>query len=147
MLNTWSLRQKAVFTSNHKFIKIFDILYQKISMIFLFNGTISLRAFILNFRMWNNHLASLFKGFPGGWVVKNLPAMQEMAISIPGIFNPWDRKILWRGKWLPTPVFLPGESHGQRRLAGYSPWVCKELDTTSQLNNKNNSICRNTYFK
>ena len=32
--------------------------------------------------------------------------------------------------WQPTPVFLPGESHGQRSLAGYSPWGCKELDTT-----------------
>ena len=30
----------------------------------------------------------------------------------------------------PTPVFLPGKSHGQRRLAGYSPWSCKESDTT-----------------
>ena len=35
---------------------------------------------------------------------------------------------LWRKKWQPTPVFLPGESHGERGLAGYSPWVCKELD-------------------
>jgi len=39
-------------------------------------------------------------------------------------------EILWRGAWQPTPVFLPGESHGQRRLAGYSPWDCKDLDTT-----------------
>ena len=37
-------------------------------------------------------------------------------------FHSWVRKILWRRKWPPTPVFLPGESHGQRRLAGYSPW-------------------------
>ena len=35
-------------------------------------------------------------------------------------------------EWQPTPVFLPGESHGQRRLAGYSPWGCKESDTTKQ---------------
>ena len=34
-------------------------------------------------------------------------------------FNPWVRKILWRRAWQPTPVFLPGESHGQRSLAGY----------------------------
>ena len=33
----------------------------------------------------------------------------------------------------PAPVFLPGESHGQRSLVGYSPWGCKELDTTEQL--------------
>ena len=42
-------------------------------------------------------------------------------------------KIPWRRKWHPTPVFLPGEFHGQRSLAGYSPWSCKESDTTEQL--------------
>ena len=36
----------------------------------------------------------------------------------------------WRRKWLLTPIFLPGESHGQRSLEGYSPWSLKELDTT-----------------
>ena len=36
-------------------------------------------------------------------------------------FDPWVRKIPWRKAWQPTPVFLPGESHGQRSLAGYSP--------------------------
>ena len=35
--------------------------------------------------------------------------------------------------WQPTPVFLPGEFHGQRSLVGYSPWGCKESDTTEQL--------------
>ena len=39
----------------------------------------------------------------------------------------------WRREWHPTPVFLPGESHGQRSLAGYSPWGHKESDTTEQL--------------
>ena len=38
-----------------------------------------------------------------------------------------------RRKWQPTPVFLPGESHGQRSLVGYSPWVRKEADTTEWL--------------
>ena len=37
-------------------------------------------------------------------------------------------------EWQPSPVFLPGELHGQRRLAGYSPWSHKELDTTEPLN-------------
>ena len=45
-------------------------------------------------------------------------------------FDPWVRKIPWRRKWQPTPVFLTGKSHGQRSLAGYSPQDCKELDTT-----------------
>ena len=39
----------------------------------------------------------------------------------------------WRRKWQPTPVFLPGESHGQRSLVGYSPWGCKESDMTERL--------------
>ena len=40
-------------------------------------------------------------------------------------FVPWVGKIPWRRKWQPTPVFLPGESHGQRSLAGYSLWSCR----------------------
>ena len=39
----------------------------------------------------------------------------------------------WRRKWQPTPVFLPGESHGQRSLVGYSPWGRKESDTIERL--------------
>ena len=47
--------------------------------------------------------------------------------------TPWVGKTPWRREWPPTPVFLPGEPHGQRRLVGYSPWGCKESDTTEQL--------------
>jgi len=43
-------------------------------------------------------------------------------------FNPWIGKIPWRRKWQPTPVFLPGESRGQRSLTGYSPQGHKESD-------------------
>ena len=43
-------------------------------------------------------------------------------------FDSWIRKTPWRREWQPTSVFLPGESHGQRSLAGYSPWGRKELD-------------------
>ena len=54
--------------------------------------------------------------------------------SIPGDSLPgessFSRKIPWRRKWQPTPVFLPGDSHGQRTLAGYSPWGRKESGTT-----------------
>ena len=42
-------------------------------------------------------------------------------------FTPWVRKIPWRRKWQPTPVFLPGKSYGQRSLGGYSPWGCKRV--------------------
>ena len=56
-------------------------------------------------------------GFPGGWVVKNPPASAGDSGLIPGV-----RKMHWRRKWQPTPVFLSGKSHGQRSLVGYSPW-------------------------
>ena len=45
----------------------------------------------------------------------------------------WVRKIPWRRQWHPTPIFLPGESHGRRSLVGYSPRGRKESDTTEQL--------------
>ena len=48
-------------------------------------------------------------------------------------FDPWVGKIPWRRAWQPTPVFLPGKSHRQRSLVGYSPWGCRESDTTEQL--------------
>ena len=47
--------------------------------------------------------------------------------------DPWVRKIPWRRKQQPTPLFLPRESHGQRSLAGYSPWGHKESDLTKWL--------------
>ena len=59
-------------------------------------------------------------------MVKNLPAMQEPQVRSLG----WIGKIPWRKEWQPTPIFLPGEFHGQRSLAGYSPWGRKELDMT-----------------
>ena len=49
------------------------------------------------------------------------PARQCRRHKRQGGFDPWVRKIPWRRKWQPTPVFLPGESHGRRSLAGYSP--------------------------
>ena len=55
--------------------------------------------------------------------VKNLPAMQET----------WVGKIPWRKEWLTSPVFLPGESHGQKRLVCYNPWGHKKSNMTEQL--------------
>ena len=57
----------------------------------------------------------------------NLPAAQETWVWSLGQEDPWSRK------WQPTPVFLPGESHGQRTLASYSPWGHKESDTTERI--------------
>ena len=44
--------------------------------------------------------------------------------------DPWVGKISWRKEWQPTPVILPGETQGQRRLMDYSSWGCEELDMT-----------------
>ena len=64
-------------------------------------------------------------------MVKNLPATAGRFKSC-GL-DPWVRKIPWRRKWQPIPVFLPGKSNGQRSLAGYSPWSGEESDTTEWL--------------
>ena len=55
-------------------------------------------------------------------MVKNLPAVQETQVQSLGREDPLEKGMV------PTPVFLPGESHGQRSLAGYSPWGRTELD-------------------
>ena len=60
-------------------------------------------------------------------MVENLPAIQETRVQSPG------QEDLWRREWQLTPVFLPGESHGWRSLAGYSLWGRKESDTTERL--------------
>ena len=70
-------------------------------------------------------------GFPGGLVGKESacnPGDTEDPVSIPE-----SGKIPCRRAWQPTPVFLPGESCGQRSLVGYSPWSHKESDTIEQL--------------
>ena len=61
-------------------------------------------------------------------MVKNQPAKCRR----PG-FDLWVGRIPWRRTWQPTPVSLPGKSHGQRSLADYNPWGCKESDMTEQL--------------
>ena len=69
-------------------------------------------------------LYELCIGFPRWCSGKESACQVEDLSLIPG----WGRSP--REYWQPTPVFLPGESHGQRSLADYSPWVCKESDTT-----------------
>ena len=68
------------------------------------------------------------RGFPGGASGKE-PACQCRKCKRCGL-DPWVGKIPWRRVWQLTPVFLAGESHGQRNLVGYSPQSCKELNTT-----------------
>ena len=68
------------------------------------------------------------KDFPGGSDGK----ASCLQCGRPG-FDPWVGNILWRRKWQPTPVLLPGKSHGQRSMVGYSPLGRNESDTTERL--------------
>ena len=68
------------------------------------------------------------KGFPGGASGKETTCHCRRHKRHG--FDPWVGKMPWRRAWQPTPIFLPGESHGQRSLVGYSPQGLNELDTT-----------------
>ena len=68
-------------------------------------------------------------------MVKNQPAMRRPW------FDSWAKKISWRKEWLPTPVFLPGESQGQRSLVGYSPRGHKESDTAEATLHTHTRMC------
>ena len=72
-----------------------------------------------------------YTGLPGGSEVK-VSACVCMQCGRPG-FNSWVGNIPWRRKWQSTPIFLPGEFHGQRSLVGCSPRGCKESDMTERL--------------
>ena len=67
-------------------------------------------------------------------MVKNLPPMWETWVRSLGWEYPLEKE------QLPTPVFWPGEFHGQRSLAGYSPWNYKESDMTEQLSKKKKKL-------
>ena len=70
-------------------------------------------------------------GFPGAQKVKNLSPMQETRVQSLGGEDP-----LGQGKATHSTVFLPGESHGQRSLVGYSPQCRKELEVTGTVPKK-----------
>ena len=74
------------------------------------------------------------QGFSGGAYSKE-PASQCRRRKR-GWFDPWVGKTPWRRAWQPTPVFLSGESLGQRNLMGYSPWVAKSRTRLGQLSTK-----------
>ena len=59
-------------------------------------------------------------------------------------FDPWVKKIPWRRKWQPTPVFLPGKSQRQRSLVGCSPWGCRRV--RFDLATRQQQICIVIYF-
>ena len=84
------------------------------------------------------HAALLWDIVLGGWRLPWRLSCKEYTCQCRRFrFNTWVEKIPWGRAWQPTPVFLPGESYGQRNQVGYSPWGCKESDTTESLNNDN----------
>ena len=77
-------------------------------------------------------------GFPGSTVIKNLPASAGAVGDLGSA--PQSGRFPWRSKWQPTPVFLLGKPHGQRSLAGCSPWGCKQSDMTERLSTQMHKI-------
>ena len=80
-------------------------------------------------------------GFPGGSVVKILPANAGDAGRIPR-FNPCIRRSSWRRKWQAIPVFLPRKSHGQRNLLGHTPWQVTKVGYSLPTEQVGNPIIR-----
>ena len=130
MLVIWSLVPLPhKYTRNHwtshfkdNYIK-YKVYLNKSVWHFYISKSISLQAFFKKFETTSKpsgcgsgYAYPYFFCFPisGLRLVKNLPR-----------FDPWVGKIPWRREWQPTPVLLPGEFHGQRSLAGYSPWDCR----------------------
>ena len=85
---------------------------------------------------WQRHV-----GFPGGSVVRNPPANAGDMGLIPGL-----GRFPWRRKWQPSPVLLPGISHGQWSLAGFNPWCHKRvrqaLTTEQQQQSKHKGLIK-----
>ena len=67
------------------------------------------------------------------WLPRWLSGKESACQCMRQRFDPWVRKVSWRRKRQPTPVFLPGKSRGRWNLVGYSLWGCKESDTTERL--------------
>ena len=84
----------------------------------------------------NSYTPILIFDFPGGSDGKSVCLQCRRPR-----FDPWVGKIPWRRKWHPTPVLLPGKSHGRRSLVGYSPWGRKESDMTERLHFHFSLLC------
>ena len=82
---------------------------------------------------WKRSLKAVLnkQGLPGSSSIKESACQCRRCERLR--FDPWAGKITWRRAWRHTPVLSPGESHGQRSLAGCSPWGHRESDTTERL--------------
>ena len=106
---------------------------------------------LVNLEAWRNPLSQkycislcVYAGVCFLWAsrvaqtARNLLALQETWVRSLG-------RDPWRRDWLPASVFLPGEFHGLRSLGGYSPWGCKESDTTELLTQQHASFKLNVF--
>ena len=100
--------------------------YSKIRLYLQFRG-ITTQSFITNSLFQRRQLTYTLSSFIGG-----SDSRVRLQCKRPG-FSPWVGKISWKREWLPNPVFLLGEFHGQKSVAAYSSWGHKELDTTERL--------------
>ena len=95
---------------------------------------------------WASFLCGMWN-FPGPKIEPMSPSLVGTSLTTlpPGEVQVlWtlnqENDVTWRRKWQPTPVFLPGKSHGQRSLVGYSTWGRKELGSTQVLNNNSRTV-------
>ena len=117
-------------SSIHLLLILYGLSHQEVpSTINAFLTKENLHRFPLSF-LANNQNLSLW-GFAVGTSGKEPTCQWKRCKRLR--FHPWVGKIPWRRNWQPTPVFLPGKSHGQRSLAGYSPGISKEWDTTKHM--------------
>ena len=96
-------------------------------------GSLTNKCFSIDYLM--NEWDLCIEGFSGDSAVNNLP------VSTGDEVYPCNMKIPWRRKWWPTPVFLPGKSHGQKSLLAYSPWVAKRIRYNLATSNNNWLLC------
>ena len=141
------------FQVSSKVIQLYICIYEYMYSFFLYSSIIGcykivkmvpcvIQQIIVGYPFYTQQCVYFNLGFTGNVSGKD-PAYQCRNLKKHG-FSPWVRKIPQRKAWQPTPVFLPGESHGQRSLVGYSPQHHKELDTTKAIQHTMHTLIPNS---
>ena len=121
------------------------VVYRRITISILYEDIESTASIISTYNQFNNS-ENVQNTRHSGHTSGKEPAYRQCRRLKRRGFDPWVGKIPLRRKWQPTPVFLPGESHEQRSLVGYSGWGPKESDTTDPLRAHMPPIKDLTYF-
>ena len=122
--------KKEFFPAKHSFLLNKKYIFLYVHVLSHFSGKTHIFVYPYTHTHTHTHTHTQ-QSFPAGASSKE-PARQCRRCG----FDPWVREIPWRRPWQPTPVFLPGESHGERSLAGYSPWGHKDSDKTEVTNTR-----------